>query len=352
MPGRIAQAADRPRCRPGRTAARSALASLSLHLARSTNIDSRFSVAAAGRRCRPADRVGAGQTMKAGQQPALGRAVAGQAAWPCARLQDVLRQLAVQEAGGRQGPGRGSRPSRCRRSAPSAKVFGQGRVGWLACAIIISPWLRRPGAAAKWLAACVAAAAGWGCGSGGRAWWWLERPLTLARAAVELSIEPGTTPREVAQAWVAPVCDVAAAAVPVVPLVGAGAAHPCRQLRDRQRHHAAPACWTRWCRATRRSADGAPHRGLDLAPVRSGAGRRAEPEARHAGLTDAAADARAGCRGTSRRGRLLSRHLPYSRGVSDLTVLQARARRDAATATGRGLGDRAPTHRCAAPSRR
>ena len=33
-------------------------------------------------------------------------------------------------------------------------------------------------------------------------WWWLSRPLPLAQATVELSIEPGTSPREVAQAWV------------------------------------------------------------------------------------------------------------------------------------------------------
>jgi UPF0755 protein len=32
--------------------------------------------------------------------------------------------------------------------------------------------------------------------------WWLQRPLPLAAATVELSIEPGTSPSEVAQAWV------------------------------------------------------------------------------------------------------------------------------------------------------
>jgi UPF0755 protein len=32
--------------------------------------------------------------------------------------------------------------------------------------------------------------------------WWLYRPLELAQPAVELSIEPGTSPREVAQRWV------------------------------------------------------------------------------------------------------------------------------------------------------
>jgi UPF0755 protein len=36
----------------------------------------------------------------------------------------------------------------------------------------------------------------------GAARWWLDHPLQLASPAVELSIEPGTPPREVAAAWV------------------------------------------------------------------------------------------------------------------------------------------------------
>lgn len=34
------------------------------------------------------------------------------------------------------------------------------------------------------------------------AWWWVTQPLSLATPSVELSIEPGSAPREVAQAWV------------------------------------------------------------------------------------------------------------------------------------------------------
>ena len=36
----------------------------------------------------------------------------------------------------------------------------------------------------------------------GMAWWWVERPLPLAGATAELSVETGTTPRDIAQAWV------------------------------------------------------------------------------------------------------------------------------------------------------
>ena len=34
------------------------------------------------------------------------------------------------------------------------------------------------------------------------AFWWVERPLALASPQVEVSVEAGTTPREVAQRWV------------------------------------------------------------------------------------------------------------------------------------------------------
>ena len=39
-------------------------------------------------------------------------------------------------------------------------------------------------------------------GAGAAAWWWLHRPLSLAADPVELSIESGSTPREIADAWV------------------------------------------------------------------------------------------------------------------------------------------------------
>jgi UPF0755 protein len=34
------------------------------------------------------------------------------------------------------------------------------------------------------------------------AWWWLTQPLPLARPSIELTVEAGATPRDIAQAWV------------------------------------------------------------------------------------------------------------------------------------------------------
>ena len=36
--------------------------------------------------------------------------------------------------------------------------------------------------------------------AGGAAWWWIQQPLRLAAPSIDLSIEPGMLPRQVAQA--------------------------------------------------------------------------------------------------------------------------------------------------------
>ncbi len=64
-------------------------------------------------------------------------------------------------------------------------------------------WLRRLLVAA---ALCVAAMAG-------AAWWWLGQPLALRAERVEVSIEPGTTAREIARLWVEAGVDVPAEAL-------------------------------------------------------------------------------------------------------------------------------------------
>jgi UPF0755 protein len=55
----------------------------------------------------------------------------------------------------------------------------------------------------KWLLRALLALVLLAGGLAGSVWWWLDRPLPLASATVELNIEPGTPPTEVARAWVA-----------------------------------------------------------------------------------------------------------------------------------------------------
>lgn len=51
-----------------------------------------------------------------------------------------------------------------------------------------------------WLLVCVAILAAGAVA--GAAYWWLDQPLALANPSIEVSIEPKTTPRDAAQAWV------------------------------------------------------------------------------------------------------------------------------------------------------
>ena len=55
---------------------------------------------------------------------------------------------------------------------------------------------------AKWFRRALLVVLLIGGGAAGFAAWWLNRPLPLASETVEVSIEPGTPPREIAQAWV------------------------------------------------------------------------------------------------------------------------------------------------------
>ena len=59
----------------------------------------------------------------------------------------------------------------------------------------LSPALRIAGWCTALLVLALALAAG-------AAAWWVHRPLDLAQSGVEVSIEPGTSPREVARLWV------------------------------------------------------------------------------------------------------------------------------------------------------
>ncbi|MDE2564616.1 MAG: endolytic transglycosylase MltG [Burkholderiales bacterium] len=162
--------------------------------------------------------------------------------------------------------------------------------------------------------------------AGGAALWWLQHPLPLSGDRAELSIEAGTSPREVAQAW-----------------VDAGVQAPPRLLYE----------WFRWSGQARLIRAGSYEIGPDTTPrqllakmvqgdetlehVRFIEGwtlRQLRAELAQApglkpvtaGLSDAQLMAALGEPGTPAEGAFFPDTYAYSRGVSDLTVL-ARARR-------------------------
>lgn len=158
--------------------------------------------------------------------------------------------------------------------------------------------------------------------AGAAAWWWLDRALPLEAERVELSIEPGTSPRAVAEAWVA-----------------AGVRTDPRLLYE----------WFRWSGEARRIRAGSyeveagitPRTLLDkmvrgdetLEQVRFIEGwtlrqlRVALAEAPHlrpttTAMSEAELMAALGSPGVPAEGRFFPDTYAYSRGVSDLTVLK------------------------------
>ena len=152
--------------------------------------------------------------------------------------------------------------------------------------------------------------------------WWLQQPLPLAADTVEVSIEPGSTPRQVAQAW-----------------VDAGVQAPAWALYE----------WFRWSGDARRIRAGSyeidrsvsPRRLLlkmvrgdeTLATVRLIEGwtfrqfraelARAEGlKPATAALSDAQVMAALGAAGEAPEGRFFPDTYAYSKGSSDLAVLE------------------------------
>jgi UPF0755 protein len=151
---------------------------------------------------------------------------------------------------------------------------------------------------------------------------WIDGPLVLRSASVELSIEPGTTPREVAQAW-----------------VDAGVQTSPRWLYT----------WFRWSGQSRKiragsyeiEAGATPRRlleklvqgdeamealrvieGWNWRQLRAAMARAPRLKPASAGMDEAQLMAALGAPGVAPEGRFFPDTYLYSRGVSDLTVLR------------------------------
>ena len=156
----------------------------------------------------------------------------------------------------------------------------------------------------------------------GAAWWWLQSPLPLAADTVELSIEPGTSPRDIAQAWVA-----------------AGVQAPALLLYE----------WFRWSGQSRKIRAGSYEIGRDVSPLRllqkmvrgdetlavvrliegwtfrqfrAELAKADSLRATTAEMSDAALMAAIGAGGVAPEGRFYPDSYAYSKGSSDLAVLK------------------------------
>lgn len=152
--------------------------------------------------------------------------------------------------------------------------------------------------------------------------WWLQRPLPQRQAVVEVSIEPGTTPREVAQAWVVAGVDTSAEAL----FLWFRASGDARRIR-------AGSYALEQATSPRQLLEIMVRGDQTLQTVRLIEGwnwrqvRQALAQAEHlrpetASMSDAQVAAALGLGSESPEGRLFPDTYAYSRGVSDLTVLR------------------------------
>ena len=152
--------------------------------------------------------------------------------------------------------------------------------------------------------------------------YWLERPLALAAAHAELSVEPGTSPRDIAQGW-----------------VDAGVRAPPRVLYE----------WFRWSGQAKKIRAGSYEIGPGTTPIellrkmvrgdeaqatvrlidgwtfRQFRAELAKAEALKpatAGMSDAEVMAALGAAGVAPEGRFFPDTYAYSKGSTDLAVLQ------------------------------
>jgi UPF0755 protein len=159
-------------------------------------------------------------------------------------------------------------------------------------------------------------------GLAGAAWWWVERPLPLAGATAELSIEAGTTPREIAQAWL----QAGVQTSPSLLYAWFRVSGQARRIRAGS-YEIDAGTSPRRLLAKMVQGDEALEQvrfieGWTLRQVRTALARAPSLKPASAGLNDAELMAAIGAEGVTGEGRFFPDTYAYSRGVSDLTVLR------------------------------
>jgi UPF0755 protein len=151
---------------------------------------------------------------------------------------------------------------------------------------------------------------------------WLDAPLALARPAVELSVEPGTNPRDVAQAWV----DAGIQTSPSWLYAWFRASGQARRIRAGS-YEVENGVTPRSLLAKLVQGDELRERvrvieGWTLRQLREALAKAPYLKPQTAGLSDADLMAALGAAGVPAEGRFFPDTYVYSRGVSDLTVLR------------------------------
>jgi UPF0755 protein len=159
-------------------------------------------------------------------------------------------------------------------------------------------------------------------GLAGAAWWWVERPLPLAGATAELSIETGTTPRDVAQAWV----QAGVQSPPALLYAWFRLSGQARRIRAGSYEIDAGTSPRQLLAKMVQGDEALEHvrfiEGWTLRQLRAELARAPSLKPASAAFSDADLMAALGEPGVPGEGRFFPDTYAYSRGVSDLTVLR------------------------------
>ena len=152
--------------------------------------------------------------------------------------------------------------------------------------------------------------------------WWLDRPLPLAAPTAELSVEAGTTPRDIAQAWV----DAGVQTSPKLLYAWFRWSGQSRRIRAGSYEVDAGTTPRRLLEKMVQGDEALEHvrfiEGWNMRQLRAALARAANLKPASATLTEAELMAAVGSPGQAAEGRFFPDTYAYSRGVSDLTVLK------------------------------